>query len=603
MFEHSFTDKTKKLIQQIAESKRFDFILGYSEQKDLIVNMIKTFGTEWMSFFADFFAALNIGEAPTDSKTKNDAFISKCAYTLLTLIGDNSTRTTFLDDVSKECLVEYLSNDANFLSIYECDDKNVALGIHQLGISFKAINLETANRSLLKQIYCDNSYVINYGNIETMIKAFYSTPNLSALQTANYSVIMANAESPLSKYINANIDDYMTVFLAECGNVITDIPKNVILLLNNDTIEKSKKLLYITYLKSTIVEILDVNDKDLWSELLRNPTIVEYTAKNIVAYFVEKCNNTFDDVLLNYVNNNNASVTLADCFEDDDQKNNFFTATVKAISLNNDIYKKIIEQFNLHYNNFSIDGLSQEKLMILDELNKIKLSADSLTFMREHYINYLYTFIVGHIAEYTQIITDLTVFVFEEALELLNTEIKDSDKIAILKLDTRPISIKDKKYSDAVTVHILQNNYYANDFNHLLESYSSFEKQTQMEIVERAINNIKNVLLILNNIDRQLLLTLFASDKVIEENKQNMFRILSPTASGSDIQSWLSSIGSKEFLVLYEERKRPKIENTEWNKSLLDIFKERKLIKDYELDEQNQKYSIIRWRKGQSKDD
>lgn len=56
-------------------------------------------------------------------------------------------------------------------------------------------------------------------------------------------------------------------------------------------------------------------------------------------------------------------------------------------------------------------------------------------------------------------------------------------------------------------------------------------------------------------------------------------------------------------MALYDDNKHPKFENTEWSKSLLEIFKGRKLIKNFVLNEQSGKYTITRWRKGQAKDD
>jgi hypothetical protein len=56
-------------------------------------------------------------------------------------------------------------------------------------------------------------------------------------------------------------------------------------------------------------------------------------------------------------------------------------------------------------------------------------------------------------------------------------------------------------------------------------------------------------------------------------------------------------------LAIFDDNKRPRYENTEWNKSLLEIFKGKKLIKDFNLNEHDGKYTITRWRKGQVKDD
>ncbi|MDR1397165.1 MAG: hypothetical protein LBJ14_05485 [Desulfarculales bacterium] len=597
-----FTDKAKRLIQQISENEHFNFILDYSEQKDQIVNMVKAFGVEWPSFVEDFFTALNIGKAPTTPKTKSNAFILKYAYTLLELVGKDAKRISFLDDASKKWLRVYLSHDADFLSVDECDDKNVAIGIKRLEVLFKAINATTAYHPLFERVYHDNSYVINFGNIKTMLGEFGSKPYINDLQTANYSVIMAETESPLAKYINANIDDYMNVILAECGEVITDATEKAISLLNNDSIEKTKKLSYISYLKNTIAELTDINDIALWRELLKNPSAIKYTATNIVAYVSANCKGSFDETLTSYINGKGTVVIFDDCFEDDSSRKAFFTIIVKSVSLSNHIYKGYLEQFILHYPTFSIKGLPQDKLTILDELGIIKISAELLSFMREHYNNYLIIFAAKHISDYIQIVSVLENYIREEALGLLNAKIQDSDKIALLKLDATPVTVNGKAYSDTITAYILQNNYDIADFRYLLKSYSVFGKQTRGTILEIATKSISNILSELNSINRELLSALFASDKVILKNKKTMFETLALSASDVEIKQWLPCVASNNFLALYENRKRPKYDNTKWNEILLRIFKTRGLIEDYELDGSSQKYAIIRRKKLFSKE-
>lgn len=601
--DRTFVDKTKRLIQQIIENKCYGFILGYCEQSDQLIDIVKAFGAEWNSFLSDFFATLNVSDAPSDPKTKNDVFISRYAYTLLTLIGEDQQRISYLDEPSKERLVKYLSNDANFLTTDECNDQKIALGIQRLGICFKEINAETARCTLLGLIYKDNSYVINYGNIETMLRKFYSDADLKTLLTANYSVIMTEPNSPLSKYINANIDSYMEIFLAECNEEITDTPDNTISLLNNPDIVTEKKIAYISYLKTTLSDIRDIDDNALWSELFKNSTAIDYAAVNVVAYFTTKCKNIFDNTLVEYVNGKGTAITFDDCFESDDERKNVFSAIVESTLLSNHIYKGYLEQFVLYFSKFSVANLPYDKLKILDELDKIKMSAESLVFIREHYMDYLYTFIVRHIADYITVVSETDSFLRDEMLELLVKDISDNDKISLLRLETAAISISGKVYSDAVAAHIIKNNYSDDDFNQLIESYSSFGTQTKSAILEKVTNQIRNVLPLLATVDRQLLLVLFGSDKVVSKDKETLFTALASKASDSEIKQWLPWVDSSDFLALYDDSKRPRYENTEWNKCLLEIFKGRRLIRDYELSEQLGKFTITRWRKGESKDE
>jgi hypothetical protein len=490
------------------------------------------------------------------------------------------------------------------LAVSECDDQYVALGIERLGISFVAINANTARRSLLETVYHKNLYDINFGNIETMLKAFYADPDITNLRSANYTAIMAESDSPLARYVNDNIDDYMTVVLEECGKSISDSLPNVIALLNNESIEQAKKMTYIAYLQTIVTDILEIDDKDLWDELLKK-SIVEYTAIMVVAYFEERCENTLNDILISYINSKDSIVTFgADCFKGkDEQRGAFFGAVVKATSFSNSVYKGFLKQFDRYYKNFAIADIPQDKVSILDELNIIRMSANSLKFIREHYANYLYTFVTNNIDKYIEVVSDATMFIHDEMLELLNSDISVECKLALLKLDNTVISIRDENYPDEICAYILTNNYDAEDFNSLLENYSSHGKQTQTVILEIATNHINNALAVVNNIDRQLLLTLFDSGKVIAENKKTIFKILALTANEAEIKQWLPRVGSEDFLAIFDDNKRPRYENTEWNKSLLEIFKGKKLIKDFELKEQSGKYTITRWCKGQTKDD
>jgi hypothetical protein len=380
--------------------------------------------------------------------------------------------------------------------------------------------------------------------------------------------------------------------------------QNVIALLNNESIEQPKKVTYITYLQTIVTDILEIDDRDLWDELLKK-SIVEYTAIMMVAYFEERCEKTLSDILIGYINSKDSIVTFsADCFKGkDEQRSAFFGAVVKATSLSNSVYKGFLKQFDRHYKNFSIADIPQDKVSILDELNIIRMSANSLKFIREHYANYLYTFITNHIDKYIEVVSDATVFVRDEMLELLHSNISVEYKIELLKLDNTVISVRDENYLDEVCAYILANNYDAEDFNSLLESYSNHGKQTRTIILEITINNMRNALAVINNIDRQLLLALFDSDKVKVENKKIIFKTLALAASEAEIKQWLPRIGSEDFLAIFDDNKRPRYENTEWNRSLLEIFKGKKLIKDFDLKEQSGKYTITRLRKRQANDD
>jgi hypothetical protein len=607
--EKTFVNKTKRLIQQLSVKNQVDFILLYTTFKSNIVSLVEVLGAEWHNFLASLFNKTDVGASPAKTEKQHYKFIKEYSYTLLSLTSDDKRKIDYLNDESKTFLVNYISNDAEFLSIDKCDIIKTVSGLKLFGVEFVAINSETANHELLELVYKSNLYVINKDNIDMMVRMFYSESLVDELRTANYTIVMSVPDSPLAVYMNDNIDEYIGVVLSECSETITDSQTNIVMLLNNKGITDEKKIRYISYLKTTIDKLHSVDNTDLWYALLSNLVAVKYSSENIVEYFLTKCSDSFDETLVNFINAKEGVVEFTDkCFEEEGERNRFFTAIVKTHSLNDSVYKSFIEQFNISYTSFNIEALPVNKLVILDELGVIKMSGASLTFIRDCYNDYLYNFAISHIDDYIKIVADYNFYVREEIFDLLEMQIEDTKKIALLQVllqleDSASISIIDKTYSDDVCIFILQNNYDTNDFNHLIESYSIFGRQTQAVILEKAITSINKVMSVLSSVDKKLLTKLFESENISESNKQNMFTKLSSTANDSEIKEWLPCVGSEEFLSLFEERKRPKFESNQWNKALLEIFKERKTIVDYELDEESAKISIIRQKKEQQSKD
>ena len=345
--------------------------------------------------------------------------------------------------------------------------------------------------------------------------------------------------------------------------------------------------------------MLDIEDDELWSELISNSSAVDYNSKNIAEYFSVKCEAAFDDTLIQYINAKGEVVLFEDCFESDDTREKFFTAIVKSIRLNNEIYKGFLEQFNLRYSSFSISNLPLDKFAILDRLGIVVMNIESLMFIREHYAGYLNAFIKEHIAEYIAIVSETDEYLRDEMLEMLNMDISDNEKISLLELEKESISISGEMFSDAVTSHILLNNFDADDFSYLVESYSRFGTHSKPVILEKATREIRTTLAF-NTLDRQLLSALIISANVNTQNKRELFKSYASKATDSEIKEWLPFVESDDFLALYDDSKRPRFENNEWNKALLDIFKKRKFIKDYEFSEHLGKFTVTRWRKGKS---
>jgi len=597
--QKKYAEKTNRLVKCLKENKQGGFVVEYSRRlENLSVDenwqsmqrLVAFLGWAWRSFFADVSPSIFL-------KPFHNAFLAR--------IGEDERRTKNLDDASITIFVHSISNDSKFFSepFY---DNNIAAGLKFCGVKFVSIDTDSAWRDSLRLAYQNNSYVINRDNIETMLELFYDNVPAVDWNTANYSAIMSEPGSPLAKYVNANIDDYITIILAECNGVIMDTAENVVLLLNNENIAQDKKVEYITFLQTTIEKLDDIISTDLWQPLLKNPTAVEYSPENILAYFDRCLESDFDDVLIEYLNRQERSFIIlgkdSSSLISDTQKE-FFEAVIRAIDLSDEIYGMFVELIFWSHANFNVEGLSLEKIGHLGNAGVIQMNADTLKFIRAQYPNYTQDFILQNFGAYIDLISEGELYVRDEVLAILDCEIEDSMKIDLLNAANDVFSVKskdfpemNKNYSDLLIAHILGNNFDERDLRYLLANYSAFKSQAQKAVLSITIDNMHTLLQEVSSCDRKLIVAMLESNNIDVEYKRELFQELAPTASDDEIKQWLPLINNNEFIVLFDENKRPRFDDVPWNRVLLDLFKGRKLIEDWHLHQNTQKLHITRGR-------
>ena len=609
--------KTNRLIKYIRDNKLQDFIMGYASYAPKLDDFVKVIGSEWRGFLEDYFNHYSIKGAPSNEGSIYDDFIRRYAITILMQVGANPAWVSFVDESSRKSLVNYVSNDVVFLRTDTPFVQELSKGIKEFDIKINAINLEFSvdtgeiagkiitnhysaiQDKLLELLYNNDSYAISYNNVLIMLETFYDSPDLDSVSTAGYSVVMSDNKSPLAKYINEdplgeNIDKYVDVILEHCGEVISDDEECALLIINNGNIDKIKRTTYISYLTTVITDIQKIENHELWTEMLKNHKAIKYTAENVIAYF-EYCSKAFDDTLIDYINAKAVSVILGDVLTDEEENKVFFHALIRSCSLNNAIYEEYLSQFTWEYRNFAIEDLSLEKLAIVDNLNKIGMSLTSLSTMREHYAEYLYDFICNNITKYFKIAHEDGVFVYGEMLKLLDKEIPVENKIELVNHTSESISVKGKQYPDELVAHIISGvNYNSSDFEYLVETYDKFGEKSKEEVSAIAIREITSLQAIIQKATTSVIDVVLSSNEVDTAEKYEILKAVATKAKIYNLQQWLQMVGLNFFMDVYDKNKRPKFENTDINADMLEIFKERKEITDYELDEENNKFKIKR---------
>ena len=169
---------------------------------------------------------------------------------------------------------------------------------------------------------------------------------------------------------------------------------------------------------------------------------------NVMAFF-KKFGLT--DELISFINSNPMELDyLRDSGNESLDK--FLDACLVAEDLNNDKYQQIMENLCDCIQKFSVEGLSDEKINILINLNKIEMNLVNLQFIRKAYPTQVLIYIRNDVDGYISVVT-LSDFSIEEMKAIIEwPEVDDWKKIELLKQTNQPVSVENKPLSDEVFI-------------------------------------------------------------------------------------------------------------------------------------------------------
>ena len=198
-----------------------------------------------------------------------------------------------------------------------------------------------------------------------------------------------------------------------------------------------------------------------------------------------------DDQLVDFINQDLNFVLNREIFVqlDEEVQEDFFVQIVSEDNLNLTIYKSMLASMQLHYENFDVTGLSDDRLGVLIDLEVIKFNANNLKFIREEYPSMKNYFISRNIEKYLEIEED--VHDETELNDLLQyEEIDDSYKLQII--DTLDhVSIKNKQFSLELVAHILESKFDIDDLSYIISSnyYDNADESIKIKIRQLAKEN------------------------------------------------------------------------------------------------------------------
>ncbi|WP_313128486.1 YobI family P-loop NTPase [Anaerocolumna sp.] len=564
-----YTEQLSIFLSRIRDEKIDDFVLGY-----LLRNIERETFTKGFNIVWDNACCWIVESDKFPVETKKTYIIDTFCV---------SAKEIILANNRDSILTEFISNNEKFLEIENTDIKQLISGFLSLEVKFIQIDYLSANTDLFEAVYQNNLYEINFSMIDLILDKIYKIEKSDDYVDKTMTLIMINQKEQLCQYIKDNIDVYMSILL-ERKKLIYDEEDTALFIINNTDIEDDDKIKYIQLLQTPIRYLEEIDDKSIWTKMVSEKKI-EFNQKNIFDYYFLS-GKGMDDALVIYINNYPEVLSIKG-FDLDDaygekSESKIFNSIIQSNEMDDDKYIGLVTSLNRIYNKFPYHDVKLQKVALLIDSHIITMTSENLQFMRTNHKDLLFKFIKDNIEKYTGLMAE-DLFLSEELLQLLASEIDDKYKIELLSFESNPISVKKCNYTENVIVAIINNNFDKNDIPYLLTWYPAGMPLVQEgieKIVEREIATI---------IDEEYKMKLSLLSKILtfktitKNDKKLILSINLPNLEIEVTKKLLEIIGATEFIPLLYG-KRPKYEKTTENKRLLSAFEKRGWITRFEED-------------------
>ena len=569
-----------RFINQLKNTKNYEFVGTFFDTRTALPELVRNLNIRWPEMLAE----------ALDEKNLSEKQIWKYSVCTLYYSDSDTIRLMNQDNV----ISDYISNERNYLSINDnVDIEKLVAGFRLLEVRFKGIDYEKSNMALFQNIYEESLYVINSENIQLMLCKMCGIEDQEAILHKNYSILCSISDSAITQYIEKNMAQYIDVILQMCEGCIMDDETAAVTILNNSDITKEQKEKYIQCLNTVISRIVQVEDSSLWGRLLDNDS-VDYSEENIFAYFEKQKGIEIDHTLVSFINCHDMILNFSEYNCREESKEQMFTSFISCNDIENTRYEKLLSSFKLEFKEFSISGISDEKIDILIKIPIVPMTKENLVFMRNEYSDHVLNFINVNIDQYVDIM-DNEIFSLQELLEVLKWKVSDEIKIQLMSFTNQAISIINEHYSTKVCIYILENNFLKSDLPELLQSYDNWDKEMQAKIYALALTYISDIIADPQNVSSQLKNRLLYSREL---NIESRIDLLIAMLSGLDmeyVKPVLAEWGFDDYIKIFDNRSRPRFAISPISKKILEAFKKKRWIQNYEEDGKKPGfYKIIR---------
>ncbi|MBE9390244.1 hypothetical protein [Vagococcus salmoninarum] len=488
-------------------------------------------------------------------------------------------------------LYNFLATSNIFTAIINELEQTVIDNLKELNVRFVNVNFLDISEKVAKDIYDNFLYQTNFKNIKELLIRFYKLPALEdeLLKTQNYSIIKKYGDKKLEEQIfgEENINEYMSEYLNFSSDTkLKDNQESIYEILNNPKITEDLIGGYIEKNQTVLDTLSDVDRKVLWERLIKKGTI-KVTQANLFSYYVHS-DELWTDELTEWVNASSEPLAL-DCntISQTEELSTFIDQTLVNQQLSNERYREMT--YSMRYiltSNKLFEKIGSEKLAILIELNLVEFNEENLQGLRNSsQINKL-NFIISEIESYLHLVENDYDYVDNaEILELITSSKVNEFEIQkrLVGIHDGPMRIEKNNYSEKLEMYIVQKKLSEDDVQYLVDNYMSSSQEFK-ELIERVIliDFIKEM--ITNEViieDKNILNVIFKDDRILLEERKELFSLKISKFSLNEIKSLLKSLKFEEGFQRLFDNGRPMIDSNDNNIRILEYFKEQKWITRY----------------------
>lgn len=265
--------------------------------------------------------------------------------------------------------------------------------------------------------------------------------------------------------------------------------------------------------------------------------------------------------------------------------------------INTNMYKEILCNMGYGYGNYDAYDIADDKMKVLIKNNIIEMKEESLEYIRNHYRKYIELYIYENVEEYLNIISSKN-FSYNEALYVLDKkEIDDNQKIKLLSLTAKPVSIIGKRYSSTIIDYILNNNFNEHDEKELYQNFSRYDKDIQSSIYKVAESRIDNIIADEYIVfDDELLSAILSNSRCNVADKIQLWAKAIPNLTEETCKKHFDEMGFPELKAIFTKRNNytKAYENNSNITDILDELKKNTWIFDYYLNSDGDGYIVVK---------